>query len=378
MIKRVLRAVAAVAVLAASLAWAAEPIRIGSPLILSGHGAFVGNASKNTLEMLAAQINGQGGVNGRALEFLFYDTEAKPDVAVRQVKRLVERDNVTAIVGVSASWEALPVIPIVEKAEVPTIMVASTDQIVDPVRKWVFKTPAGDRLVVARMLSDIQARGLRRIAVVSTQDGYGSGGREEILKQAGAHGIGVAFDDRYGMDDTDITPMLGRIPKTDAQAVVNWSSNRAPVVMTLNYRQLGLGLPLYHGHASLSDGFLKATRDKADGIRIAASKFYGAENLPAGDPQKKVIADYRAAYKAKYGTDANQFGAAAFDAFHIVVAALRTAGTDREKLRAAIEQTRGYVGIGGTFNFSAADHGGLTRDMVVMYEARSAAWELVP
>lgn len=357
-------------------AWPAEPIRVGSPLLLSGHGAFVGDASKNTLKMLAEKLNGRGGINGRPLEFIFYDTEGKPDIAVRLVKRLIEKDNVAAIVGVSASWEALPVIPIVEKAGVPTIMTSSTDQIVDPVRRWVFKTPAGDRIVVARMLSDMQTKGIRRIALVSTQDGYGSGGREEILKQAGSFGISVVFDDRYGMDDMDITPMLNRIPKTEAQAVVNWSGGRAPVIMTLNYRQLGISLPLYHGHASLSDGFLKATGDKANGIRIAASKLYGADSLPDSDPQKKVILEYRADYKAKYGIEANQFGSAAFDAFNILVGALRTAGSDKEKLRAEIERTKGYVGIGGSYNLSPSDHGGLTKEMIVMYEGREGTWKL--
>ena len=122
----------------AGKAGAAEPIRIGSPLLLSGHGAFVGGAEKNTIEMMRDEVNAAGGINGRPLEFIFYDTEAKPDVAVRLIKRLIQKDRVTAILGISASWVALPIIPIVEKAGVPTIIPASTDAIVVPVRKYVF------------------------------------------------------------------------------------------------------------------------------------------------------------------------------------------------------------------------------------------------
>src|SRR3989337_714972 len=61
---------------------AAEPIRIGSPLLLSGTGAYVGGAEKDTLEMMAADLNKAGGINGRPLEFIFYDEEGQPDVAV--------------------------------------------------------------------------------------------------------------------------------------------------------------------------------------------------------------------------------------------------------------------------------------------------------
>ncbi|MBM3555572.1 MAG: ABC transporter substrate-binding protein [Alphaproteobacteria bacterium] len=363
-------------VLGAGAALAADPIRIGAPLILSGTGAFVGSASKNAMEMVGERVNAAGGIGGRKIEFLFYDTEAKPDVAVRMVKRLIESDNVTAIVGVSSSWEALPVLPIVEKAEVPTLIPASTDQIVEPVRKWVFKTPAGDRIVVAKMLDHMRAKGIKKMALVSTQDGYGNGGREQVLKQAKDFGIEVVFDDRYTMEDTDVTPMLAKIKRSEAKAVVNWSANRAPVVMTLNYRQLGIDLPLYHGHGALSDGYLKAVGDKADGVMISGVKFQAGASLPDGDPQKKAIGDFVAAYKAKYGAEPNQFGSAAYDALNILLSAIAKAGTDKVKLRDAIEATAGHVGTGGTYNYSAADHAGLKLDAVVVYKAEGGAWKL--
>jgi branched-chain amino acid transport system substrate-binding protein len=371
---------AAAAVLSGGVAGdvgAAEPIRIGSPLLLSGHGAFVGGAEKNTLEMMRDEVNAAGGINGRPLEFVFYDTEAKPDVAVRLIKRLIQKDKVTAILGISASWVALPIIPIVEKAGVPTIIPASTDQIVTPVRKYVFKTPAGDGVVVDKLLQHMKANGIARIALVTTQDGYGSGGHDQFIKQSPNYGVKVVFDDRFTMEDSDITPMLNRIKKTDAQAVVNWSARRAPVSMTMNYRQIGLKLPLYHGHASLSKGYLKATGKNSDGTITASAKFYGSETLPDSDPQKAVIQGYRKAYKAKFGKDANQFGAAAFDAFNILIAAMKKSGPDQAKLREAIEQTTNYVGISGVFNYSASDHGGLSKDNLVMYQASGGAWNLL-
>ncbi|OGP73190.1 MAG: hypothetical protein A2W09_00665, partial [Deltaproteobacteria bacterium RBG_16_50_11] len=281
--------------------FAAEPIRIGSPVLLSGTGAYVGGAEKDTLEMMAADLNKAGGINGRPLEFIFYDEEGKPDVAVSMVKRLIQKDKVAAIVGISTSWTALPIIPIVEKDEIPTIILAAAIKIVDPVKKWVFKTPADDRIVAAKLLNYMQSQGIKRIALMSTQDGFGDGGRSEITAQAPSYGINIVFDDKYTMQDTDITPTLSKIKKTDAQAVINWSSQRAPIILTMNYRQIGLELPLYQSHAAFSKDFLDATGKNSEGVKTAAMKFYGAEKLPDSDPQKKVILGYQEAYKKRYG-----------------------------------------------------------------------------
>lgn len=327
--------------------------------------------------MLSEEVNKAGGINGRKLEFIYYDTEAKPDVAVRLVKRLIKKDGVEAILGISASWTALPVLPIIEKAKVPTIALASASSIVNPVKKWVFKSPAGDRIVASKMLAHMKSKGLKKLALVSSQDGFGSGGHDAVVSLASDYGIEVVFDDQYKMDDTDITPMLSRIKKTDADSVLNWSSRRAPVVMAMNYRQMGIKLPLFHSHASLSRGFLKAAGENANGIVVSAAKFYGSENLPQSDSQKKVIQQYRDSYQAKWGEPANQFGAAAFDAFNVLVAAIRKAGTDNEKLRAAIEDTKGHVGIGGNYTYSATDHAGLTRSSLVMYQAVDGNWKMI-
>ena len=357
--------------------FAAEPIRIGSPLLLSGTGAYVGGAEKDTLEMMAADLNKAGGINGSPLEFIFYDEEAKPDVAVSMVKRLIQKDKVTAIVGISTSWTALPIIPIVEKEEVPTIILAAAIKIVDPVKKWVFKTPADDRIVVAKLLNYMQSQGIKRIALMSTQDGFGDGGRSEITAQAPAYGINIVFDDKYTMQDTDITPTLSKIKKTDAQAVINWSSQRAPIILTMNYRQIGLELPLYQSHAAFSKDFLDATGKNSEGVKTAAMKFYGAEKLPDSDPQKKVILGYQEAYKKRYGKETNQFGGCALDGFNILVAALKKAGDDKNKLRDAIEQTKGYVGIHGVFNYSSADHGGISKESILMYQATGGVWKII-
>ncbi|KAB2842150.1 MAG: ABC transporter substrate-binding protein, partial [Burkholderiales bacterium] len=203
-------------VLTAVGASAAEPLRVGVPVIFSGPGAFVGAAQKRSLEMQAEQLNAKGGISGRKVELIFYDTEGKPDVAVRMFNRLIKNDRVSVILGPSASWEAMPVKPIVEASNTPTIMLASTAAIVDPVSKCVFKTPPDDRIVVARLYQHLKAAGQTKLALVSSQDAFGDGGRKEILAQAKAAGVEIVFDEKYTMEDADLSPLLNKIKRSNA------------------------------------------------------------------------------------------------------------------------------------------------------------------
>ncbi|MBE9569173.1 MAG: ABC transporter substrate-binding protein [Proteobacteria bacterium] len=356
---------------------AAEPIKIGVPLPLSGMVAFAGLPCKNTMEMVSEDVNKDGGINGRAIEIVYIDTEAKPDVAIRGVKRLIRKDKVTAIVGLLASWCAMPSLPIIEKHKVPTVLISASSKLVEPVKKWVFKIPASDTIVVAKVLDHMKAQGIKRIAVISGQDDYSDGGHRSLVAQAPDYGINIVFDERFAGDESDLTPLINKIKKTNAQATVSWSTKRTPSIVAINYRQLGLEIPLYLGHAALGQPFLDTAGKSAEGVLIASMKFAGAEELPDSDPQKKVSLDYRNAYKKKYGKETNQFAGGAFDGLNILVAALRKAGTNNQKLRSALEQTKGFVGTQGTFTYSPDDHGGLSKDSMVMYMVVGGAWKIV-
>ena len=356
---------------------AAEPIKIGVPLPLSGMVAFAGLPCKNTMEMVSEDVNKAGGINGRPIEIVYIDTEAKPDVAIRGVKRLIRKDKVTAIVGLLASWCAMPSLPIIEKHKVPTVLISASSKLVEPVKKWVFKIPASDTIVVAKVLDHMKAQGIKRIAVISGQDDYSDGGHRSLVAQAPDYGINIVFDERFAGDESDLTPLINKIKKTNAQATVSWSTKRTPSIVAINYRQLGVDIPLYLGHAALGQPFLDTAGKSAEGVLVASMKFAGAEELPDSDPQKKVALDYRTAYKKKYGKETNQFAGGAFDGLNILVAALRKAGTNNQKLRNALEQTKGFVGTQGTFTYSPDDHGGLSKDSMVMYTVIGGAWKIV-
>ena len=361
-------------IFAGTAAIADTTIKIGAPVILSGPGAFAGEASKQTLELLVDEINSKGGVNGREIEMVYYDTEGKPDVAVRVINRLVKSDNVDAVVGPIASWEAIAVKQVLDRAGVPTLMLSATRASVDPQTDCMFKLPVDDAIVVSKIYKYLSDSELTKVAVISTSDGFGDGGHRELLAQAEAAKIEIVFDERFSMEDTDLAPLLNKVRRSGAQALINWSSSRAPVIVTNTARQVGLEIPLIHSHAALSPAVLKGAGENAEGMFSAGAKFEAGPDLPDSDPQKSVIMEYRQAYQEAVGKAPNQFGAGAFDAFKILTAAIAKAGTEPDALCDAIETTSDYVGLGGIYNYSQTDHAGLATDSVLIYQVKSGKW----
>lgn len=356
---------------------AQDDIQIGVPLMLSGPGAFAGEASKRTLDMLAEELNAKGGAGGRQVKLIYYDTEGKPDVAVRVINRLVKSDQVDAVIGPIASWEAVAVKQVLEQAGVPTLMLSATRATVDPLSSCIFKLPVDDAIVVSRVFAHLKENNIAKVALISSQDGFGDGGQRELLAQAGNYGVEIVFDEKFSMEDTDLAPLLNKVKRTDAQALINWSSSRAPIIVTNTYRQVGLDIPLIHSQAAISPAVLNGAGENGEGMLAAGAKFEAAAELPDSDPQKAVIVSYRDTYMAAFGEAPNQFGAGAYDAFNILTAAIEKAGTEPEAVCDAIEQTRGHAGLGGVYNYSDTDHAGLAADSVVIYEVRSGRWQLL-
>lgn len=106
---------------------------------------------------------------------------------------------------------------------------------------------------------------------------------------------------------------------------------------------------------------------------MPTAAFVVVDALPEGDKSKAVGSSYYQTYKEAYKADASPFGANTYDALMIVADAIKRAGsTDKAKVRDAIEQTQGLVGLNGTFFMSPADHNGLKMDSLRMVEVRGA------
>ncbi|MDB5932840.1 MAG: transporter substrate-binding protein [Massilia sp.] len=372
--KSVLFAAMAVAAAGAS---AADPIRIGSVLSVSGPAAFLGDPELKTLQMYVEKINAEGGVLGRKLELVHYDDGSDAAKANSFTKRLIESDKVDVLIGGTTTGATMAMAPLVDKASLPFISLAGAVVVIDPVKKWVFKTPHTDRMAAEKVFEDMKKRGITRVGLLSETSGFGASGRKETQAVAAKYGVTLVADETYGPKDTDITAQLTRIKGAPGvQAVFVFGLGQGPAVVTKNYGQLGMtALPMYQSHGVASDEYIKLAGKAAEGVRLPTPALLIAGALPAGDRQKSVVTGYDKAYKERYKMDPSTFGGYALDALNLSVDAIKRAGgTDREKVRAALENTKGFVGTTGVFNMSAADHMGLDLSAFRMVEVKNGDW----
>ncbi|MEO8509113.1 MAG: ABC transporter substrate-binding protein, partial [Betaproteobacteria bacterium] len=189
----------------------------------------------------------------------------------------------------------------------------------------------------------------------------------------------VVADESYGASDTDMTAQLTRIKGTPGvQAVLNAGFGQGPAIVTKNYRQLGLTAQLYQSHGVASKEFIKLSGNAAEGVMLPAAALLVADLLPDSNPQKVVVVAYTRDYEARYKSDVSTFGGHAYDGLMLVVDAIKRAGgTDKAKVRDALESTQGYVGTGGVVRMSASDHLGLDLTAFQMLEVRNGTWMVI-
>jgi len=363
----------------ADSARAEEPYKVGAVFSVTGGASFLGEPEKKTAEMIVEEINKNGGVDGHPLELILYDDETEPSKANLHVKRLIKRDKVPVIIGPTTSGNSLAVVSIAEQSKVPLISCAASYKIVTPVeeRHWVFKVAGSDSHVVGRLYEYMKAKGISKVGIMTSSTGFGASGREELQRLAPQYSMELVADETYGPKETDLTAQLTRIREAKPDAIVNWSVGPTQILAVKNWRDLGMGdIPLFQSHGFGSRKNLELAGEAAEGVMLALAKVNVGPLLADDDPQKKVIMEYTGAYEERYKEPISSFGGHAWDSLHLAVAALDAVGPDPAKIRDFLENTKGFVGQHGVFNFSAEDHNGLSKDDLAMVVVKDGDWAL--
>ncbi|WP_448045072.1 ABC transporter substrate-binding protein [Bradyrhizobium liaoningense] len=355
---------------------AAEPIKVGSVLSVTGPAAFLGDPELKTLQMYVDDLNKKGGLLGRPLELVHYDDGSDANKANAFAKRLIEDDKVDFIVGGTTTGSTMSIVPLVEKAGVPFMSLAGAVVVVEPVKKWVFKASTTDRIAAERVLTDMKKRGMTKIALLSDTAGFGQSGKAQTESVGGKYGITLVANETYGPKDTDMTPQLTKIRNTPGvEAIFVFGFGQGPAIVTKNIRQLGIDLPVYHAHGVGSEEFIKLAGAAAEGVRALAPALMISDKLPGSDPQKPIVTNYVKAFEDRWKDHVSMFGGQAHDNFFIVVDAIKRAGSvDKAKVRDQIEATKKYIGTGGEVNMTPTDHMGLDLWSLRMLEVKNGTW----
>lgn len=361
-----------------SPAGAAPPIRIGGLFAVTGPASFLGEPERKTLEMMVRDINARGGINGSRIDLFIYDTQGDATKAVQLATKLIRNDKVVAIIGPSTTGETMAVLNVAEKERVPLVSCAAGIKITQPVRKWIFKTPANDHVAAEKIFNYMSKRKQRKIALLTVSDSYGASGREQLKELAARKGFTLVADEVYSPKDTDMTPQLTKIRGAKPDAIICWGTNPGPAVVTRNVKQLAIGIPLYQSHGVASKKYIELSgAAAAEGVILPAGKLAVYDILPKSDRQLKTLRDYDQAYRKAFGVEASTFGGYAYDGLLLIVNAIKKSGPAPGSIRNGIEQTRNMVGVSGVFNMSPADHNGLDLSAFEMVRITKGDWVLI-
>ncbi len=356
--------------------------KIGAVFSVTGRASFLGDPEKKTAEMVVEQINQAGGINGAPIKLIVYDDEGDATKCNLHVKKLIEQDKVTAVIGPSISGLSLAVIPVFEENKTPLVSCAASYKIVhnDKTGKpfpWVFKVPQSDSMAVEAIYTHLQGKGVNKIAIMSVTSGFGASGRQELIRLAKQYNMEILADEKYDPKDTDMTAQLTKIKGLGPQAIVNWSIGPTQVTVLRNWRDLGMeSIPFYQSHGFGSRKNIELAAGSAEGVFCPLGACNIAELLPENHPQKAVTMQYMKDYMAKYNEPLSSFGGHAWDAMQLVADALKAVGADKAKIRDYLETKQNFVGQHGVFNFSADDHNGLTKESFQMVVVKDGDWAL--
>jgi branched-chain amino acid transport system substrate-binding protein len=348
-----------------------EPLKIGAIFSATGRASALGLPEKNTALLLMQQVNSKGGINGFPLEVVVVDDQTLASGAKAAAEKLITQDRVLAIIGPSISGNSLEVKPLCESAKVPLVSCAAAEAIVSPVKdsRFTFKTAQLDSDVAIRIMEQLQKMGISKIALLTEKSPFGSEGLKKLGENAAQFKIQVVTEKTFNVNDIDMTKSLKVAKAAGAGAVVTWGLVPTQTIVAKNLKKMGWKVPLFYSH---SFGNPKAIRDAGsavDGAMFPSGRLLVVDELPANHFHKPVLNSYKYAYEKQFGP-ASTFGGHAYDAFWIVVNAMKEkhvtptmeVAAARQLIRDGIEQTKGWLGISGEYNMSADDHTGLDKD----------------
>ncbi len=342
-------------------------INVAGLFALSGPAQVIGIPSLRVSEYLIEEFNKNS--PEYVIKLRIADTQSNPAQARQALERLIRTHGVVAVIGPTTTGACMACLPAIEAAQIPMIACVGASIAVEPVeeRYWVFKSPQKSSTAIEKIFEYLQKEGKTNIVMLYSDDMFGQEGLEEVNALHGQYNINVL--DRFAFDQRgmEFKVFLRRAVSSDADAVLVWTIGPAGPIITRNYRELELEPLLVQCHGQPTPDFLEIAGRFAEGTVMPATRVMVLEDLDDDDPVKDIIQDFIHVYEnvqnlGPVGTHSSY----AWDATNLMLNAIEKAGDNPAAIRDAIENTRDFPGVSGTYNMSPEDHCGLDTDSLVM------------
>jgi len=323
-VSRILKATVAITVLAASHAAAEETIKIGLNSSFTGPAALYGTHQRWGVDMAVEEINGEGGVLGKKIEFVYEDNRCNPTEAVKAANALISQHKVVAIIGALCSSATLAVLPVVKRAEIPLITSTSTaasitSQIGEEVNRWAFRSTIADDGMAYALVDHLKAEGVKRVSIVGEDTDYGRGGAEVFEAALNANGMEVASADFVNPTSPDFTPIITKLKAVNPDRLAVYFTSTPLTAFFRQYETARLKIP-GTGRLNIDHVLNKVLSPKF----IAEGGLAGTTAINPYSPEltTKENQDFVTRFNEKYGENPNQVSFMGYEATKLLAQAI--------------------------------------------------------
>jgi len=331
-----------------------DVIKIGNFGAISGDQAIWGQAEANGLKMTADQINKAGGILGRQVEIITYDDKGDQLEAVNAVKRLINEDHVSAIIGTNSSGRNMAVDPVAEAGRVAVLSTFATNPKVtvpEPgkVRRYTFRAcfidPYQGQVIAEFAFKDLKAKNAAILYEISSD--YSVGLRDYFKQSFGKLGGKIVADEAFKSGDVDFRAQLTKIKAAKPDVILMPFLYKEVALASKQARDLGIKAIKLGGDGWPSNGLLQ----------MAATAVEGSYFVNHGDLDQPNVQEYRKQYMQMFGKDMEVNSIMAHDALFTIKAAIEKAGsTDSDAIRGALENIKNVKGFLGVINMDPLTH----------------------
>jgi branched-chain amino acid transport system substrate-binding protein len=321
----------------------AVTVKVGVISWLTGAGAGYGEAITNGLKLANKEINAEGKVK---IELLTEDSAGKQEQALSAAQKLMNSENVSVIIGPTLSTEMKVVGPEADLNGVPIIGTSTTADGIPQIGDYVFRNSIPETVAIpASVKKAVEAFDVKKVAILyGNDDVFTKSGYDTMKKVAEDMGLEILTTETFQKGQADYNAQLTKIKGTNPDLILCSALYNEGAVIMNQARKMGITVPFVGGNGFNSPEVIKIAGDSANGLIVATPWF--------GGKQDEKVQGFVEKYKAEYGKEPDQFAAQAYDALYILADAIERAGSDdRDAIRDALAETKGFEGILGEMSF---------------------------
>jgi len=373
--RRLFTIAAAAALLTNGVSYAQEAIKIGVSGPYTGGSSSMGVSMRDGVRLAVKEINAAGGVNGKKIEIIERDDEAKNERGVQIAQELINKEKVVATVGFINTGVSLASQRFYQEAKIPVMNNVATGTIVTKQftgDNYIFRNAARDEIQAPMIVKEaIEKRGFKKVAILADSTNYGQLGREDLEKALKTKGITPVAVEKFNIKDVDMTPQLLKAKEAGAEVILTYAIGPELAQIANSMAKLGWKKPMIGSWTLSMANFIDTAGKNGEGARMPQTFI----QEPNTKKRKAFIDSYLKEFKPKNGRiDSPVSAAQGYDSIYLLAAAIKQAGsTDGVKIREALENLNEKVeGVVTTYDkpFSKNDHEAITDNIPVMGEVK--------